>query len=309
MSTQITTAFVNQFSANVQMLSQQMGSLLRNAVDVESVNGEKAFFDQVGSSAAVKKTSRHADTPLVETPHTRRMVTMSDYEWADLIDEQDKVRLLIDPTSTYGRAAAAAMGRAMDDEIIAAALGTAKTGKDGGTDTALPAGQKIAHGSAGLTIAKLLSAKEILDANSVDPSITRHIVVSPKQISDLLNNTTVTSSDFNTVKALAQGELSSFVGFNFIVSNRLTTDTNSDRQVIAFASDGIKVGMGKEPMAKIDERADKSYATQVYYCQTLGATRMEEAKVVEIACNEQETYKWLLFIPHKELIHELHQLR
>tara|TARA_R100000654_G_scaffold27724_4_gene52039 strand:+ start:1890 stop:2750 length:861 start_codon:yes stop_codon:yes gene_type:complete len=286
MSTQITTAFVNQFSANVQMLSQQMGSLLRDAVDVESVNGEKAFFDQVGSSAAVKKTSRHADTPLVETPHTRRMVTMSDYEWADLIDEQDKVRLLIDPTSTYGRAAAAAMGRAMDDEIIAAALGTAKTGKDGGTDTALPAGQKIAHGSAGLTIAKLLSAKEVLDANSVDPSITRHIVVSPKQISDLLNNTTVTSSDFNTVKALAQGELSSFVGFNFIVSNRLTTDSNSDRQVIAFASDGIKVGMGKEPMAKIDERSDKSYATQVYYCQTLGATRMEEAKVVEIACNE-----------------------
>jgi hypothetical protein len=286
MSTQINTAFVNQFSANVQMLSQQMGSLLRNAVDVESVNGEKAFFDQVGSSAAIKKTSRHADTPLVETPHTRRMVTMSDYEWADLIDEQDKVRLLIDPTSTYGRAAAAAMGRAMDDEIIAAALGTAKTGKDGGTDTALPAGQKIAHGSAGLTIAKLLSAKEILDANSVDPSITRHIVVSPKQISDLLNNTTVTSSDFNTVKALAQGELNTFVGFNFIVSNRLTTDSNSDRQVIAFASDGIKVGMGKEPMAKIDERADKSYATQVYYCQTLGATRMEEEKVVEIACNE-----------------------
>lgn len=307
MSTQINTAFVNQFSANVQMLSQQMGSLLRNAVDVESVNGEKAFFDQVGSSAAIKKTSRHADTPLVETPHTRRMVTMSDYEWADLIDEQDKVRLLIDPTSTYGRAAAAAMGRAMDDEIIAAALGTAKTGKDGGTDTALPAGQKIAHGSAGLTIAKLLSAKEILDANSVDPSITRHIVVSPKQISDLLNNTTVTSSDFNTVKALAQGELNTFVGFNFIVSNRLTTDSNSDRQVIAFASDGIKVGMGKEPMAKIDERADKSYATQVYYCQTLGATRMEEEKVVEIACNEQETYKWLLFIPHNALIHELHQ--
>lgn len=53
MSTQITTAFVNQFSANVQMLSQQMGSLLRSAVDEESVTGEKAFFDQVGSVAAV----------------------------------------------------------------------------------------------------------------------------------------------------------------------------------------------------------------------------------------------------------------
>ena len=286
MSTQITTAFVQQFSANIQMLSQQMGSLLRDAVDVESVNGEKAFFDQVGAASAVLRTSRHADTPLVDTPHSRRMVTMSDYEYADLIDDQDKVRLLVDPTSTYSRAAAAAMGRAMDDVIITAALGTANTGKDGSTSTALPSGQKIAHGSAGLTIAKLLSAKEILDANSVDPSITRHIVVSPKQISDLLNNTTVTSSDFNTVKALAQGELNTFVGFNFIVSNRLNTDSNSDRQVIAFASDGIKLAVGKEPSARIDERADKSYATQVYYCQSVGATRMEEEKVVEIACNE-----------------------
>lgn len=286
MSTQITTAFVNQFSANVQMLSQQMGSLLRNAVDTESVNGEKAFFDQVGQAAAVLRTSRHADTPLVETPHTRRMVTMSDYEYADLIDDSDKVRLLVDPTSTYSRAAAAAMGRAMDDVIISAALGTSQTGKDGSTSTALPAGQKIAHGSAGLTIAKLVSAKELLDAASVDPSIPRHIIVSPKQISDLLNNTTVTSADFNTVKALAQGEINSFVGFNFIVSNRLNTDTNSDRQVIAFAQDGLKLAVGKEPAARIDERADKSYSTQVYYCQTIGATRMEEAKVVEIACNE-----------------------
>ena len=286
MSTQVTTAFVNQFSSNVQMLSQQMGSLLRGAVDVESVNGEKAFFDQIGSSAAVKKTSRHADTPLVETPHTRRMVTMSDYEWADLIDDNDKVRLLVDPTSNYSKAAAAAMGRAMDDEIIAAALGTAKTGKDGGTDTALPSGQKVAHGSAGLTVAKLLSAKEILDANSVDPSIARTIVVSPKQVTDLLNTTEVKSSDFNTVKALAQGEINSFMGFNFITSNRLTQDSDSNRQVICFANDGVKMAMGKEPSARIDERADKSYSTQVYYCQTIGATRMEEEKVVEIACTE-----------------------
>lgn len=286
MSSQITTAFVNQFSANIQMLSQQMGSLLRNAVDVESVNGEKAFFDQVGSAAAVLRTSRHADTPIVDTPHSRRMVTMSDYEYADLIDDQDKVRLLVDPTSTYSRAAAAAMGRAMDDVIIAAALGSASTGKDGSTTTTLPAGQKIAHGSAGLTIAKLVEAKEILDSGNVDPSIARNILVSPKQVSDLLNNTTVTSSDYNTVKALAMGEINTFVGFNFIVSNRLGTDSNSDRQVIAFASDGIKCAIGKEPSARIDERADKSYATQVYYCQSVGATRMEESKVVEIACNE-----------------------
>jgi hypothetical protein len=288
MSTQITTAFVNQFSANVQMLSQQMGSLLRNAVDVETVNGEKAFFDQVGSAAAVLRTSRHADTPIVDTPHSRRMVTLSDYEYADLIDDQDKVRMLIDPTSTYSRAAAAAMGRAMDDVIISAALGSAKTGKDGSTTTSFLAANQIAVGGTGLTLAKLIQAKEKLDAGDVDPSIPRYIAVSPKQITDLLGDTEVTSADYNTVRALVKGELDTYVGFKFITTNRLplTTDGGNDRRVIAWAMDGLKLAVGKEPVARIDERADKSYATQVYYCMSIGATRMEEAKVVEIACNE-----------------------
>lgn len=287
MSTQITTAFVNQFSSNIQMLSQQMGSLLRNAVDVETVNGEKAFFDQVGSAAAVLRTTRHADTPLIDTPHSRRMVTLSDYEYADLVDDQDKVRLLVDPTSTYARAAAAAMGRAMDDVIISAALGSAKTGKDGSTTTAFDtSNNQIAAGGNGLTLAKLIEAKEILDSGDVDPSIPRYIAVSPKQVSDLLNNTTVTSSDYNTVKALAMGEINSFVGFNFIVTNRLGVDGSSNRRVIAWAMDGLKAAIGKEPTARIDERADKSYATQIYYSMTLGATRMEEKKVVEVLCAE-----------------------
>ena len=202
MSTQITTAFVNQYSSNVQLLSQQMGSLLRNAVDVETVNGDKAFFEQVGSAAAEEKTTRNSDTPLMDTPHSRRMVTLADYEYADLIDDQDKIRMLIDPTSTYAKAAAAAIGRKMDDVIIAALGGSAKTGSAGSTSTALPAGQKIAHGSAGLTIAKLVSAKKILDQGSVDPSIKRYIVVSPEQMEDLLNSTTVTSADFNSVNTL-----------------------------------------------------------------------------------------------------------
>ena len=285
MSTQITTAFVNQFSSNVSMLSQQMGSLLRGAVDTESVTGEKAFFDQIGESAAVARTSRHGDTPLVETPHSRRMVTLTTYEWADLIDDSDKVRMLIDPTSSYARAAAAAMGRAMDDTIISALGGTAKTGKEGTTSTAFPSGQKIAHGSAGLTVAKLVSAKKLLDTQSVDPSIPRYIVVSPEQIEDLLNTTSVTSSDFNTVKALVQGDVDTFVGFKFITSNRLSDDGTS-RLCYAWAQDGCKLAVGKDVMARIDERSDKSYSTQVFYCATFGSTRMEEDKVVEIACNE-----------------------
>ena len=285
MSSQITTAFVEQYSANIQMLSQQMGSLLRDAVRNESIVGKDAYFDQIGKVTAQLKVSRHSDTPQIDTPHSRRRCSLSDYEFADLIDQTDKVRLLIDPTSSYAKAAAYAMGRAMDDVIIAAALGTANTGVAGGTPVALPAGNIVAAGGAGMTIAKLASAKQILDAGDVDPSIKRHIVVSPTEISDLLNSTTVTSSDFNTVKALVQGEIDSFMGFKFHVSNRLVDNAAGNTQCIAFAEDGILLGIGKDVTARIDERSDKSYATQVYYCQTIGATRMEEAKVVSVLAN------------------------
>ena len=285
MSTQINTAFVNQFSANVTMLSQQQGSLLRNTVDSESVNGEKAFFDQIGSASAALKVTRHSDTPLMETPHSRRMVTLQDYEYADLIDDQDRIRMLASPESQYAKAAANGIGRAMDDAIITAFNASASTGKAGTTSTALPSGNIIAHGSAGLTIAKLVSAKKKLDEGSVDPSINRYIVVSPEQIEDLLNTTAVQSADFNTVRSLATGTLDSFVGFKFIVSNRLKDDGTS-RQCYAWAEDGMKLAIGKEPSAQITQRADKSYATQVYYCASFGATRMEEAKVIQILCNE-----------------------
>src|SRR6056300_1356768 len=144
MSTQITTAFVEQYSNNVTMLSQQMGSLLRNAVDVETIKGKNAFFEQIGEVTASVRTSRHGNTPQVDTPHARRRVSLADYEWADLIDDQDKVRMLIDPTSSYAMAAAAAMGRAMDDVIISAALGTSFTGETGSTSTSFAAGNQIA---------------------------------------------------------------------------------------------------------------------------------------------------------------------
>ena len=288
MSSQITTAFVQQYSSNVQLLSQQKGSLLRNAVRVESQVGKNAFYDQVGSATAQKRLSRHADTPQIDTPHARRRVSLVDYEYADLIDDQDKVRTLIDPTSPYSQATAFAMGRAIDDEIVSAAFGTAYTGETGSTSTTIPSGQQVGVGSpaAGLTIAKLVEAKQLLDEANVDTTLPRYVAVAPEQLADLLNITTVTSSDYNTVKALVQGEIDTFLGFKFIVSTRLSSETGTNRRVIAWAEDGLLLSIGKDITAKIDERADKGYATQVYYAMSIGATRMEEEKVVEIKCRE-----------------------
>ena len=290
MSSNITTSFVEQYSSNVNLLSQQMGSKLRASVDEESVVGKSAFFEQIDSTAAVLRTSRHGDTPQIDTPHSRRRVSLADYEWGDLIDDADKIRALVDPTSAYARNAAAAMNRAMDDVIITAMNASASTGVAGATSTALPSSQKTAtsNQSDGLTIAKLLAAKKILDNNDIDSSRKRFIVCGPQQISDLLGTTSVTSADFNTVRALSTGEVNSFLGFEFIMSTRLNFDASNtdDRLVFAYTEDAIKLAIGSDIKANISERADKSYSTQVYYAMSLGATRMEEKAVVQIPCHE-----------------------
>ncbi|HTI86313.1 MAG TPA: phage capsid protein [Alphaproteobacteria bacterium] len=286
MSTQITTAFVEQYSANVLQLSQQRGSRLRACVRVEPVTGKNAFIDRIGAVAARRRTARHSDTPQIDTPHSRRRVSLVDYDWADFIDDADKVRMLVDPASPYAMAGGWAMGRSMDDEIIAAFTGNASSGVDGSQSVALPGGQFVPHASAGLTIDKLLKAKEILDSADVDDGTARYVAVTAKQITNLLSATEVKSADYNTVKALVRGEVDTFLGFKFIRTERLTKDTNGNRQVIVWAEDGMVLALGKEPVARITERADKNYATQVYYSMSIGATRLEEAKVIAIACVE-----------------------
>lgn len=218
---------------------------------------------------------------------------MEDFDWADLVDQEDKVRLLIDPTSTYAKSAANAMGRALDEVIIDAMRGTSFTGENGSVPVVLPPTQKIAAGGAGLTLTKLISAKKILDQADTD-SDGRFIAVTSEQLEDLLNTTQVTSSDFNTVKALVQGEVETFLGFNFIRidgaridgSKLLPIITGLERACLAWQRDQVVLGMGSQPTARITERADKNYSTQVFYSMSAGAARMQEVGVVEIACVE-----------------------
>jgi hypothetical protein len=191
--------------------------------------------------------------------------------------------MITDPTSSYAQAQAFALGRAMDDVIISAATGVAYTGASGTTQTSLS--NTIAAGGTGMTLAKLREAKYILDNADVDPSLPRIIVISPKQLQDMLAITEVQSADYNTIRALVSGDVNTYMGFQFVTSTRLAK-SGSDRTCFVYAIDGILLAMAKDLTVRVDERPDKSYAHQVYACMSLGATRMEEEKVVSIICQE-----------------------
>lgn len=320
MSSEITVARVLQYSDNVRHLSQQKGSRLQRLVRNETQQSKAKFFDRIGKRTASKITSRHADTVYTDTPHSRRRVTASDYADADLIDEQDRVQLLWDPNSPYVMAQAMAMGRAKDDEIITAAFALAYTGEDGSGSTLLTIGQRRASrtGTVGdnLNLGALRAASEILNANEVDESMPRYFVHSASQLTALLEDTTITSSDYNTVKALVNGEINSYMGFNFVRSERLPTldaaaeaagyednfdvatgvvvsgssgDASGYRRNFAFAGGPMGALLFSERLSersRIEELAGKNYSTQVHTRGSFGAVRMEEEQLVEVLCNE-----------------------
>jgi hypothetical protein len=294
MSFNVTTHFVQQYTTNVQLLLQQKGSKLRGTVSTGSYSGKAAkAVEQVGAVNAQKRTQRHGDTPLISTPSDARWIYPVDYEWADLIDDQDKLRMLIDPQSSYAQNGAYALGRAMDDEIISAFFGTAKTGENGSTSTAFATGtQQIAvgtgsTGATGLNIAKLREAKKILMENEVDIDNEQlFCVITAEQHDDLLNEAQAISLDYNTRPVLVDGRITAFMGFNFVHCERLGVDASSYRRVPVYAKSGVHLGMWNDINTQISERADKGYSTQVYCKGTFGATRTEEKKVVEILCQE-----------------------
>lgn len=306
MSSEITVAQVQQYSANVFHLAQQKGSRLRPMVRQETQRGKNAFFDRIGAVTAVLRTTRHSDTPQIDTPHSRRRVSLGDYEWADLIDDQDKIRMLVDPQSEYAMAAMWALGRAMDDVIIANATGTAYGGETGSSSVVLPDSQKYCanNGSAfsNLNVLTLRAVKRLFDASDVDESIPRYFAIGSSQLQSLLGQTEVTSSDFASIKALVNGEVDTFMGFKFIRTERLGTAdytasattgavgsgtaNNGARKCFAWAMDGLLLSVGEDMVGRIDVRPDKGYSTQVYARMSIGSTRMEEVKVVEVGCKE-----------------------
>jgi len=282
----ITTAFVKQFGNTLQLLSQQKGSRLSMAVRMETgAFGEEEYFDQYGEDTANVKIARNVDVQYAADDYQRRRVSFTDVYWSKLIDKEDKLAMLIDPTSGLLQAGAFAIGRKIDDMIIAAFSGTAYTGKAGGTSTSFTAANQIAVGAAGLTINKLIEAKELLDAADVDPDEERYIAVAASQVTDLLKTTEVTSVDYASVKALVEGKIDTFMGFKFIRTQRLALATTT-RTCLAWAKSGMLLAKRQDMVSKIDQIPTKHYANQLYASVSCGASRMEEAKCVEIACLE-----------------------
>ena len=301
MSTQITTAFKNQYQAAFELKFQQTQSVLEGTVRRENQEGEVKFWDYIGEVSPVWDLPRHSDTPQIDTPHSRRACKLHTAEWADLIDDDDKIQTLVDPTSDYIRVGVAAMNRAKDERILQALGGSVLTGKSGsttvnfydvgesrvinGTGSLIAAGSEAgATTETGLTLAKIGLIKLVLDEANV-PADGRTLVANYGNQVYLLGSTKVTNADYNTVKALTRGEIDTYMGFTF---KWLPTDRFqyhavdvSGIECFAYHRDAVILATAKDITTKVDTLATKRYSVQAYAKMRVGSTRLQGPGVVK----------------------------
>ncbi len=298
----ITTIMAKQFSPRLLILSQQRQSRFEGKVRRETVaNAEDAYFDTIDAEDEPEQaTVRHGDTPLTESKFGRRRVTPYKWDKGTLLDDADIARMQANPQGVVLQSFAMSFGRKKDDLIIEAAFADASIGKTGAGTVEFKDESISIDGTTGgikttlgtlavvstpvtMELKKMLTMTEIFMEAEVDPEIARYWAVAPKDITSLLNIAEVKSSDYNTLKVLAQGKIDTYMGYNLFYTNRLQRDaaTETAFRTIAWAQDGIILALIGDLTTSIDKRVDKKNVDQIYSKMDLGAVRMEGAKVHE----------------------------
>lgn len=297
MSDNLQALYVQQYNSNIQLLLQQRGSRLRSAVmSGTHIGSQAAPVDQISPITANIVSQRFAPMPRTDASMTRRWAFPIDYDSNQLVDSFDKLRIVNDPTGHLVQNASYALGRAQDQEIINAFFGTSKTGVNGGTSVNFLASQivnvdKGSTGASGMSVAKLREAKRILMANEVDLDYDPlYCAITAKQHDDLLAEVQVIDADYNGGKpVMEEGRIARFLGINFIHIEFLGTATDNlagtSTAVPIWAKSGMYLGLWNDIETKISQRDDiQGLPWQAYAKETIGATRIDEKRVIEVYC-------------------------
>lgn len=285
-----------QYSTNLELLLQQMGSKLRGKVREGFHVGKMASpVNQIGAITLKAPPGRFAPKARTDANFVRRWVFPQEGEIDQLIDSFDELQTIVDPKSQYTMNAANAVGRAWDDSIITNATGSAQLGQDAASlttetfsTTAFQLSASFGSSAAsGLTVAKMIEAKRILrhyhNDLETDPLT---IVIGSQQESDLLNQVQVVSTEFNDRPVLVDGKITRFLGYDVVVSERLPqTTVGTTRGALVFVKSGMYLGMWKDISNRVSIRNELSGEPWDLWTSVMfGSTRLQPGKVLQVLC-------------------------
>ena len=275
----LSNAFVTLFDAEVKQAYQAKAELVGAVRQRRGVEGSTAKFPKVGKGVATLRIPQTDVTPL-NVDFSQVTATMQDWNAAEYSDIFMQQKVNFDERQELVQVVANAIGR-RQDQLILDALNA--------SGTSLSVATSIGGADTNLNVAKLREAKKLLDKGNVPPQ-DRHIVLHANNLASLLSETAVTSSDFNTVKALVAGEINTFLGFTFhVLGDRteggLAVDGSLDRTVWAFHKDAVGYAEGMGPKTEINYVPEKT-SFLVNSMFSAGAVAIDAEGIVQITCRE-----------------------
>ena len=278
MAVSISNAFVTLFDSEVKQAYQGQRLLAGTTRERNGVEGSTVKFPKIGKGSATIRVPQTDVTPLNVT-YSQVTATMADYIAAEYSDIFNQQKVNFNERQELVQVVSGAIARRMDQVVLDALAATSTTAilnDVGGTDT-------------NLNVAKLRAAKKTLDAKNV-PAEGRTIIVHANNLSSLLSETEVTSSDFNSVKALVTGDIDTFLGFKFITlgdrdEGGLAIDGSNDRTIFAFHRDAVGLGIGMGQQSRVDYIPEKT-SFLVASMFSAGAVAIDDEGIIPITCRE-----------------------
>jgi len=280
MAVSISNAFVTLFDTEVKQ-AYQGDAVLRNTVRLRTgVTASTHKFPKIGSGVAQVRVPQTDVTPLNVT-YSQATVTLTDYIAAEYSDIFNQAKVNFDERQELVQVVAKAIGRRSDQMIIDALAASS---------TSLTVATSIGGAGTNLNMAKLREASRLLNTSNV-PAEDRYLLIHASQLASLLSETSVTSSDFNTVKALVQGEINTFMGFTFnVIGDRseggLTGGgSGSTRKVYAYHKMAVGMAESMAIRSEINYIPEKT-SWLVSSMFSAGAIAIDAGGCVDITCTE-----------------------
>jgi Phage capsid protein len=288
MATSVPSLYVRSFERTINQLAQQSNNRLRPwCQEVYNQSSAHSWENLAAKTAQVKVKGQRSPTFVGGTTgiggdavFTRRVSVPLTMDVSDYVEPEDIVQVLTDPLSALAENHAMAIRRAQDKEIITRAIGTALNGA-GGNDAA-PAGNQLAGAYATeINFDLVTEVMERFNASDVDPEEPKCFVIGPKQARKLLQLTEANSSDFVTMKPLAEkGYVSNWMGFTWILSNYLNVPAASQLDCFAMTKKAMGFQVARDIWSKAEEDPSSSYDYAVYTASTFGAVRVQDKHLV-----------------------------
>jgi len=283
MAVSISNAFVTLFDSEVKQAYQGQRLLAGVTRERTGIEGSTVKFPKIGKGSATIRVPQTDVTPL-NVSYSQVTATMEDYIAAEYSDIFNQQKVNFNERQELVQVVSGAIARRMDQVVLDAL--TAASSPSTVANTVVSSGSPAASD---LNVGKLRAAKKAMDAKNV-PAEGRTILVHANSLSSLLSETQVTSSDFNTVKALVTGEVDTFLGFKFITlgdrdEGGLAIDGSSDRTIFAFHRDAVGLGIGMGQQSRVDYIPEKT-SFLVASMFSAGAVAIDDEGIVKITCRE-----------------------